>query len=630
MARGKIISHSKTEKVADIRCLNYNFDMQFFKIFLRVLRLGRAEHRLTILFVAAALLVACAQILEPVLFGRVIDGLAKDARFGHYVGLWVAMGSLNAVFSIFLSVATDRFAHRRRLQAMELAFGRTISQPYQFHSLNGSGRVVRTIQTGADQVFNITLSFFRENLIALGSVVILVPMAFSLDVRLASALFALAFIYSSCNWFVIRRTHIRQDIVELKHQGLTSRLVDVMANVTVVRAFTRVGHEVDLFKGLVRDILKAQYPVLNWWGVLNVITRLSSMVAMLAIVAIGSSLVQSGQASQGQIVTFVGFSTLLISRLDQLSSFINRIVGQMPTTKNLLELIDHVGPEETSQERFKTQLPRGQVVFEHVTYQYNRHGAKGPGVFDLNFTVEAGQTIALVGPTGSGKSTCLSLLQRLYSPDLGRILIDDQDIKDLEVSNLCGSIATVFQDPGLFNRSIYYNILVGRSTAIREEVEQAARNAHAHEFISARPGGYDFVVGERGLALSGGERQRIAIARAILKNAPILVLDEATSALDNETERWVQAAMDRLSEGKTTFVIAHRLSTVLSAHRILVMSEGRIVQNGSFQQLRRENGLFARLLQAGELGEPTHEREPEDAETRGELKPLILAPSGPQ
>jgi ATP-binding cassette subfamily B protein len=342
---------------------------------------------------------------------------------------------------------------------------------------------------------------------------------------------------------------------------------------------------------------------LTWWGVLNVITRLSSMTAMVTIVAIGSAMVHSGKATEGQIVTFVGFSTLLIARLDQLSSFVNRIVGQMPTVKNLFDLIDQVRPEESLQGRFQTITPRGRVVFENVSFQYGGHGVKAQGVFDLDFEVEPGQTIALVGPTGSGKSTCLSLLQRLYSPDHGRILIDDQDIQELNVDRLCGSIATVFQEPGLFNRSIYENILVGRPTASRQEVEEAARRADAHDFIMARPGGYDFVVGERGLALSGGERQRLAIARAILKNAPILVLDEATSALDNETEKKVQAAMDRLSQGKTTFVIAHRLSTILSADRILVMSEGRIIQSGTFSELRKAKGMFSRLLHAGELGE---------------------------
>jgi ATP-binding cassette subfamily B protein len=583
--------------------LYYTLRMEFVSVFLRVLRLGHTERNLNVLFLIAAFGVACAQILEPVLFGGVIDALSKEGQFFRFVGLWIALGTFNATLSIFLSITTDRYAHRQRLRAMEQAFERTISLPYRYHSLQGSGKVVRTIQTGADQVFHITLSFFRENLIALGSVVVLVPMAFSLDARLACALFGLALIYASCNWMVIRRTHSRQSKVELKHQELTGRLVDVMGNVTIVRSFTRVRHEVELFRGLIQGVLKAQYPVLTWWGILNVITRLSSMIAMVTIVAIGSYLVRAEKATQGQIVTFVGFSTLLIARLDQFSSFVNRIVGQMPTVKNLFDFIDHVGEEEHLQGQFKNSTPCGRVVFENVTFQYGHKGEKSQGVFHLDFEVEPGQTVALVGPTGSGKSTCLSLLQRLYSPDQGRIWIDDQDIQELQVEKLCGAIATVFQDPGLFNRSIYDNILVGRPNATREEVEEAARRAEAHEFVLARPGGYDFIVGERGLALSGGERQRVAIARAILKNAPILVLDEATSALDNETEKKVQAAMDRLSQGKTTFVIAHRLSTILSADRILVMQEGRIVQSGTFAELRRTKGLFARLLHAGELDE---------------------------
>jgi ATP-binding cassette subfamily B protein len=499
---------------------------------------------------------------------------------------------------------TDRYAHRQRLRAMELAFGRTITLPYRYHSLNGSGRVVRTIQTGGDQVFHITLSFFRENLVALSSVVILVPIAFSIDPRLACALFGLAFIYSTCNWMIIRRTYARQAAVEMKHQELTARLVDVMANVTVVRSFTRVKQEMSLFHEMVAGVLKAQYPVLTWWGVLNVITRLSSMVAMVTIVGIGSALVHAGKASEGQIVTFVGFSTLLIARLDQLSSFVNRIVGQMPTARNLFNLIDQKVSEEALTDTLPARAHRGKVVFENVSFHYRQNGSKGQGVLNLDFAVEPGQTIALVGPTGSGKSTCLALLQRLYSPDSGRILIDGVDIESLSVESLCGNIATVFQEPGLFNRSLFENILVGRPSATRAEVEEAARRADAHQFALARPEGYDFIVGERGLALSGGERQRVAIARAILKNAPILILDEATSALDNQTERRVQAAMDELSQGKTTFVIAHRLSTILSADRILVMSEGRIVQSGTFFELKKTPGLFSHLLQAGELAHP--------------------------
>jgi ATP-binding cassette subfamily B protein len=275
----------------------------------------------------------------------------------------------------------------------------------------------------------------------------------------------------------------------------------------------------------------------------------------------------------------------------------------MPTVKNLFDLIDERCAEDIHCGEFQTIPVRGRVEFEGVSYRYGKSVGKSQGVLELNFTVEPGETIAIVGPTGSGKTTCLSLLQRLFSPDRGVIRIDGQDISEIAVEILCSQIATVFQEPGLFNRSIYDNILVGRPTAARTEVEEAARRAEAHDFILARPNGYDFVVGERGLALSGGERQRLAIARAILKNAPILVLDEATSALDNETERRVQSAMNYLSENKTTFVIAHRLSTVLSADRIFVMQGGRIVQRGTFAELRQQNGLFARLLQAGELGE---------------------------
>jgi ATP-binding cassette subfamily B protein len=322
------------------------------------------------------------------------------------------------------------------------------------------------------------------------------------------------------------------------------------------------------------------------------------MTAMVTIVAVGSFLVHENLVSPGQVVTFVGFSTLMIGRLDQISTFFARIVAQAPTIQSLFDVIDQ-GDLDLGGEPLPRAL-EGRVEFENVTFQYR---SKGQGVFNLNFTVEPGQTIALVGPSGSGKTTCLSLLQRLYTPCLGRIMIDGRDVQSVSSESVCGAIASVFQEPGLFNRSIYENILVGRPTATREDVENAARRADAHEFIMARPGGYDFVVGERGLALSGGERQRVAIARAILKDAPVLVLDEATSALDNETEKKIQAAMDTLRRGKTTFIIAHRLSTIVSADRILVMDGGRIVQSGTFAELQKvKGGLFSRLLNAGQLG----------------------------
>jgi ABC-type multidrug transport system fused ATPase/permease subunit len=236
-------------------------------------------------------------------------------------------------------------------------------------------------------------------------------------------------------------------------------------------------------------------------------------------------------------------------------------------------------------------------------------------VFNISFEAPAGRTVALVGPTGAGKTTTLALLQRLRAPESGRILVDGNDISDVTVDSLRHSIAVVFQDAGLFNRSIAENIRVGRPDATDAEVEEAARLAEAHDFIARKPGTYQFVIGERGASLSGGERQRIAIARAILKNAPILILDEATSALDVETEARIKRALDRLREGRTTLIIAHRLSTVANADTILVLDGGRVVERGTFRELVALNGLFSHLVTQGGFTVPGEEAQEIDVTT---------------
>ena len=286
----------------------------------------------------------------------------------------------------------------------------------------------------------------------------------------------------------------------------------------------------------------------------------------------------------------------MIGKLDTLSGFAVRIFQYAPTLRSFFDLLDATDGVREKPGAMPLENVVGNVRYQDVTFRFKN---SDQGVFGISFEAPAGKTVALVGPTGAGKTTTLALLQRLRSPDSGSITVDGHDIADVTLTSLRHNIAVVFQEAGLFNRSIAENIRVGRPEASDAEVEEAARLAEAHDFIAKKPGGYQFVIGERGASLSGGERQRIAIARAILKNAPILILDEATSALDVDTEARIKRALDRLRSGRTTLIIAHRLSTVANADTILVLDGGRTVERGTFGELVAQQGLFAHLVSEG-------------------------------
>jgi glucan exporter ATP-binding protein len=572
--------------------------MTLFQTYLRAIRQLGEERGLAIGLGIANAAIGVVQLAEPILFGAIVDALARAQSPWTAIGLWALIGIGGILASVYVAVAADRMAHRQRLAAMSRAFDRSLTLPISYHAERGTGAVIRTILEGTSALFATWLSFLREQCTAAVAVVLLVPVAFWMEWRLALLLLVLASLYTILNVLVIRRTSGGQAAVEQYHVAVAGRVGDTLSNATVVQSYTRLKAESQELKALIERLLAAQYPVLNWWGVLTVLTRGASTITMVAVFAVGTWLLSRGEITVGEIVSFVGFATLLIGKLDVLSGFVTQVFMRAPTMKSFFALVDATSPIADAADAKPLNITKGSVTFEGVSFRY---GAGDQGVFDIDFEVEAGKTVALVGPTGAGKTTCLALLQRLREPDRGRILIDGQPISEVTLMSLREAIAVVFQDAGLFNRAISENIRIGKPTAAEAQVRDAASAAQALDFIEAKPGGFDFAAGERGGALSGGERQRIAIARAILKDAPILLLDEATSALDTATEGEIKRALDRLRTGRTTLIIAHRLSTVANADLILVFDKGRIVERGTYQSLARAGGLFERLVREGEL-----------------------------
>jgi ATP-binding cassette subfamily B protein len=580
--------------------------MDLLRLYRRALAMLGPDIPLAALLTAASVFIAIVQLAEPVLFGRVVDALSQGGAAFPIIGLWALLGFFGIIAGVSVSVLSDRLAHRRRLAVLAEGFERAITLPVSFHADNGTGAVIAALQSGADRLFWLWLSALREQLTTIVSIVLLVPTAIAMDYRMALILLLLAVAYFFMNRYVMGKTSGGQREVESYRRSVAGRVGDVIGNVTVVQSYGRLSSEVEEVRGLMGKQLAAQYPVLTWWGALAVLQRSAATVTMVAVFAIGAILARRGELTVGQIVSFVSFAGLLIGKLDRLTGFVVSIQQGAPALKAFFDLIDEKSEIVEQPDARPLAIQRGAVRFRSVSFRY---GAGPAGVRDLDIVARPGETVALVGPTGSGKTTTLALLQRLRDPQSGAIEIDGEDIAGVTLASLRASFAVVFQEAGLFNRSIGENIRIGRPEASDAEVERAARLAEAHDFIMQKPGGYDFVIGERGVALSGGERQRIALARAILKDAPILILDEATSALDVATEGRIKRALDALRQDRTTFVIAHRLSTVANADQILVLDQGRIIERGSFAALVAQGGLFARMAAEGGFTVPKEKNE---------------------
>jgi ATP-binding cassette subfamily B protein len=582
--------------------------MEFFRVYGRVIGLLRAERKLAIMLALANVAVAALQFYEPVLFGKVVDllsnakGRSNDALWRDAVNLlmlWAAVGLGGIVANIIVSLQADRMAHRRRLGAMALYFEHVLMLPFSFHTAQHSGRLLKIMLTGVDHLFGIWLSFFRENLATFVALFIMLPLSLLMNWRLGVLLIVLILFFAVANAWVVGKTDKLQAEVEEFHSQLAGRAGDALGNIHLIQSFVRLGAEAGEIHRIIRETLAAQFPVLNWWALLSVLTRAASTITVILIFVLGTWLYTHGQASVGEIVSFMGFATMLISRMDQASGFVSRVFFQMPALADFFRVLDHQSTVPDKPNARDIGRARGDVDFEDVNFSYD---GKRPALSHFTLHVPAGTTVALVGPTGAGKSTALSLLHRMWDAVSGVIRIDGIDHRDIKLESLRRNIGVVFQDSTMFYRSIGDNLRIGKPDATQAEIEEAAKLAEAHDFIVRQPQGYETLVGERGMTLSGGERQRLAIARALLKDPPILILDEATSALDSVTEARIQKALKVLMRGRTTFVIAHRLSTIRDADQVVVLEHGRIAEQGRYADLIDQGGVFSGLVATQRAG----------------------------
>ena len=579
--------------------------MSLLRLYARVLELLGKEARLGWILAGANLLLAGAQFAEPVLFGRIVDVLSGNPATGPLtsestspwplLAAWAAFGLFTILCGVIVALHADRLSHRQRQAVLTDYFEHIMQLPLTFHTGTHSGRLMKVMLQGTDALWRLWLGFFREHFAAIMSLIVLLPLSLYINWRLAILLFGLCIVFTVLTTLVVRKTYGMQNEVEERYSDLSARASDALGNVALVQSFVRIDAEVQGLRGIADKLLAVQMPVLSWWALVTVMTRASTTITVLAIFTVGIILHQQGLTSVGEIVMFVSFATMLIQKLEQVVGFINNVFMEAPRLREFFNVLDAVPAVRDRPDAIDPGRLQGLVEFRDVSFSYD---GKRPAVEDVSFTALPGQTIALVGPTGAGKSTAIALLHRAFDPQSGLIEIDGMDVRGMTLTALRRNIGVVFQEALLFNRSIADNLRVGKPDATIEEMRVAAERAQALDFIERSDQKFETNAGERGRMLSGGERQRLSIARALLKNPPILILDEATSALDAVTETKVNAALDEVMKGRTTFVIAHRLSTIRNATRILVFDHGCVIESGTFDELVAKGGHFAELAKA--------------------------------
>lgn len=541
--------------------------------------------------------------IMPSWVSRVVEWLPGDhsqtALIGWSVSATVVIFLLSWALGLATNYANISFGQRLVYTLASDLFAKLQQLSLAFHNSKSVGDNIRRVTSDCSCISVIVKDAILPLLSAVVSLGIMFSILWRLDFQLT--LLALAVVPYMVLVFrfyakpMLERSYAQQE-VEAQIYDIVEQTFSALP---VVQAFTRERLNDERFHKVNVDTLAATLAATNVQLQFKILMGLATAVGTAAILWLGAKHALAGELSIGAILLFLSYLGSLYAPLESIMYTSFTIQGAAGSARRVLEVMETEPDVQNKPNALVLPAARGHIRFENVTFAYQRDQ---PVLHEISFEVLPGQTVALVGATGAGKSTLVSLVPRFYDPQSGRVVIDGHDLRDVQFKTVRDQIALVLQEPFLFPLSIEENIAYARPNASLAEIETAARDANAHEFIEKLPQGYQTIVGERGASLSVGQRQRLSIARALLKNAPILILDEPTSALDAHTESLLMQALERLKKNRTTFIIAHRLSTIKNANQIIVLKDGRIVESGSHETLLIQNGIYAGFFRARQAG----------------------------